>query len=209
MCLSLAAFNALAGTDAADGPGCRCASSTRAAWPRPFPTTSKPCSAWSSAAPQDVPVITVDGPTASGKGTLAAALAQRLGYHLLDSGALYRATALAAHAGRRRPMTTPPRWRASRRGLDLRFDGERILPARRGASTTSCARSTSARMASQGVGAARRARGPARAAAGLPPRARSGGRRARHGHGGLPDGGAQGVPHRERRAARRCAGISS
>ena len=43
-----------------------------------------------------VPVITVDGPTASGKGTLASAVAQALGYHFLDSGALYRATALAA-----------------------------------------------------------------------------------------------------------------
>jgi 3-phosphoshikimate 1-carboxyvinyltransferase len=41
-------------------------------------------------------VICVDGPTASGKGTLAAQLADRLGYHLLDSGALYRITALAA-----------------------------------------------------------------------------------------------------------------
>ncbi len=43
-----------------------------------------------------IPVICVDGPTASGKGTLAAALARRLGYHFLDSGALYRITALAA-----------------------------------------------------------------------------------------------------------------
>lgn len=43
-----------------------------------------------------IPVITVDGPTASGKGTLASAIAQALGYHFLDSGALYRATALAA-----------------------------------------------------------------------------------------------------------------
>jgi 3-phosphoshikimate 1-carboxyvinyltransferase len=43
-----------------------------------------------------VPIITVDGPTASGKGTLASALAQALGYHFLDSGAVYRATALAA-----------------------------------------------------------------------------------------------------------------
>ncbi len=43
-----------------------------------------------------IPVICVDGPTASGKGTLAAHLARRLGYHFLDSGALYRITALAA-----------------------------------------------------------------------------------------------------------------
>ncbi|MDO8386530.1 MAG: bifunctional 3-phosphoshikimate 1-carboxyvinyltransferase/cytidylate kinase [Polaromonas sp.] len=43
-----------------------------------------------------VPVICVDGPTASGKGTLAAVLAKELGYHFLDSGSLYRITALAA-----------------------------------------------------------------------------------------------------------------
>ena len=42
-----------------------------------------------------IPVICVDGPTASGKGTLAALTARRLGYHYLDSGALYR---LSAHA---------------------------------------------------------------------------------------------------------------
>ncbi|MDD2807986.1 bifunctional 3-phosphoshikimate 1-carboxyvinyltransferase/cytidylate kinase [Rhodoferax sp.] len=47
-------------------------------------------------APEDIPVICVDGPTASGKGTLAAQVASQLGYHLLDSGALYRITALAA-----------------------------------------------------------------------------------------------------------------
>ena len=44
----------------------------------------------------DIPVICVDGPTASGKGTLAAEVAQKLGYHYLDSGALYRLTAFAA-----------------------------------------------------------------------------------------------------------------
>jgi 3-phosphoshikimate 1-carboxyvinyltransferase len=43
-----------------------------------------------------IPVICVDGPTASGKGTLAAQVAHKLGYHYLDSGALYRITALAA-----------------------------------------------------------------------------------------------------------------
>ena len=43
-----------------------------------------------------IPVLCVDGPTASGKGTLAAELARQLGYHFLDSGALYRITALAA-----------------------------------------------------------------------------------------------------------------
>jgi cytidylate kinase len=41
-------------------------------------------------------VITVDGPGGSGKGTVTQMLAKKLGFHLLDSGALYRLTALAA-----------------------------------------------------------------------------------------------------------------
>lgn len=43
-----------------------------------------------------IPVITIDGPSGVGKGTLSRNLAQLLGWHLLDSGALYRLTALAA-----------------------------------------------------------------------------------------------------------------
>jgi len=43
-----------------------------------------------------LPVIAIDGPTASGKGTVASRVAERLGFHLLDSGALYRLTALQA-----------------------------------------------------------------------------------------------------------------
>jgi cytidylate kinase len=42
-----------------------------------------------------VPVIAIDGPTASGKGTVSRAIANALGFHLLDSGAIYRAFALA------------------------------------------------------------------------------------------------------------------
>lgn len=42
------------------------------------------------------PVITIDGPTASGKGTVAHRVAKHLGFHYLDSGALYRLTALSA-----------------------------------------------------------------------------------------------------------------
>jgi 3-phosphoshikimate 1-carboxyvinyltransferase len=45
-----------------------------------------------------VPVIAIDGPSASGKGTVAARVAAALGFHYLDSGALYRLTALAAQA---------------------------------------------------------------------------------------------------------------
>ena len=43
-----------------------------------------------------IPVIAIDGPTASGKGTVAHRVADRLGFHYLDSGALYRLTALCA-----------------------------------------------------------------------------------------------------------------
>lgn len=43
-----------------------------------------------------IPVITIDGPSASGKGTVAQLVAQQLGYHYLDSGALYRIVAYAA-----------------------------------------------------------------------------------------------------------------
>lgn len=44
------------------------------------------------------PIVTIDGPSGSGKGTISRALAQRLGWHLLDSGALYRLVALAGIA---------------------------------------------------------------------------------------------------------------
>lgn len=43
-----------------------------------------------------IPIITIDGPSASGKGTVAEHVAQALGFHFLDSGALYRLTALSA-----------------------------------------------------------------------------------------------------------------
>ncbi len=53
---------------------------------------------------KSIPVIAIDGPSGAGKGTIAALLAQRLSWHLLDSGALYRLLALAA---RRRGITAP------------------------------------------------------------------------------------------------------
>jgi cytidylate kinase len=45
---------------------------------------------------RDIPVIAIDGPVGSGKGTIARRVAAELGWHLLDSGALYRLVALAA-----------------------------------------------------------------------------------------------------------------
>ena len=90
MCLALAAFNPLAGGNCGVrilDP--RCVAKT-------FPDYFEALFDIATAAPDAVPVITIDGPTASGKGTLAAAVADALGYHLLDSGALYRATGLAS-----------------------------------------------------------------------------------------------------------------
>ena len=43
-----------------------------------------------------IPVLTIDGPSGSGKGTISRHVAERLGWHYLDSGALYRAVGLAA-----------------------------------------------------------------------------------------------------------------
>ncbi len=47
-------------------------------------------------AEKSVPVLTIDGPSGSGKGTISRAVAEALGWHLLDSGALYRAVGFAA-----------------------------------------------------------------------------------------------------------------
>jgi cytidylate kinase len=49
-----------------------------------------------ASSPEPIPVIAIDGPSASGKGTVAARVAERLGFHYLDSGALYRLVTLAA-----------------------------------------------------------------------------------------------------------------
>jgi 3-phosphoshikimate 1-carboxyvinyltransferase len=85
MCFSLAAFNPADQTIRIEDP--KCVAKT---FPDYFETL------FSVVKPRSVPVICVDGPTASGKGTLASRVAQRLGFHYLDSGALYRLTALAA-----------------------------------------------------------------------------------------------------------------
>jgi CMP/dCMP kinase len=76
----------------------------------------------------NVPVITVDGPTASGKGTVARRVAQVLGFHYLDSGALYRLVALSAL--RISTVLTDENALAElAQTLPCKFDGERILLA--------------------------------------------------------------------------------
>lgn len=80
---------------------------------------------------ETVPIITVDGPSGSGKGTVSRILAKRLGWHLLDSGALYRLVALA---GLLREFTPDDETghAALAGGLDVRFEvdaegAERVL----------------------------------------------------------------------------------
>ena len=77
-----------------------------------------------------VPVIAIDGPTASGKGTVALRVAEALGWHVLDSGALYRLTALACM---RQGVTehAPEAVARIARGLEVRFDAEIWLEGQR------------------------------------------------------------------------------
>ena len=74
---------------------------------------------------QHIPVIAIDGPSASGKGTVAALVAKALGFHYLDSGAIYRVTAFAAQrAGV--SLEDEQALAELAMGLDLRFDGVEV-----------------------------------------------------------------------------------
>lgn len=76
----------------------------------------------------NAPVIAIDGPSASGKGTVAYLVARALGFHYLDSGALYRLVALAA--GRQGvAMDDEPALAAVARHLDVRFEGAEVYLA--------------------------------------------------------------------------------
>jgi CMP/dCMP kinase len=78
-----------------------------------------------------VPVIAIDGPSGSGKGTVSRAVANALGWHLLDSGALYRLVAVAgARAGLSLDQESP--LAALAHAMDVRFSvagggGEQVL----------------------------------------------------------------------------------
>jgi 3-phosphoshikimate 1-carboxyvinyltransferase len=79
-----------------------------------------------AAVTQQVPVIAIDGPTASGKGTVAAGVAQALGFQLLDSGVLYRLVALVA-LERGTPLEDEAALGRIAATLDARFVPGRVL----------------------------------------------------------------------------------
>ncbi|MBK6741503.1 MAG: (d)CMP kinase [Hydrogenophilales bacterium] len=73
-----------------------------------------------------IPVIAIDGPSASGKGTVAALVARALGFAYLDSGALYRVTAYAA-GQRAVPLDDETALARMAQGLNLRFEGGEVF----------------------------------------------------------------------------------
>ena len=139
MCFSLAAFNPAQLPVRIEEPHCVA---------KTFPDYFEALFAVAQANPRHIPVICVDGPTASGKGTLAALTAQKLGYHYLDSGALYRLTALAAQqAGV--ALSDGPAAAAIARSLPARFEGDRVFLA--GEDVSEAIRTESAGMAASAV----------------------------------------------------------
>lgn len=118
MCFSLAAFNPAGLPVRIEDP--KCVAKT-------FPDYFEALFSVASTATGHIPVICIDGPTASGKGTVAAAIAQRLGYRFLDSGAMYRITALAAlRAGLAISPEHEARIAALAQTLPVRFEGGRV-----------------------------------------------------------------------------------
>jgi len=119
MCFSLAAFNPAQRVVRIEDPQCVA---------KTFPDYFEALFSVVQTSAANIPVLCIDGPTASGKGTLAARVAQQLGYHLLDSGALYRITALAA-ARAQLPLDTSGAAALARlaQELPIAFDGDRVL----------------------------------------------------------------------------------
>ena len=118
MCFSLAAFNPAGLPVRIEDP--KCVAKT-------FPDYFEALFSLAQADIGAIPVICMDGPTASDKGTLAAALAKNLGYHFLDSGSLYRITALAAtRAGIALELTNEQAIAALLQTLPIRFEGNQI-----------------------------------------------------------------------------------
>ena len=141
----------------------------------------------------DVPVIAIDGPSASGKGTVAQRVAGALGFHFLDSGALYRLVGLAA-LERGVELDRVDEVAQIARELDAVFSG-RDDPARWPGRDRRDSRRSGERCRVAGRLARAGERRAARAPAGVPETARPGGGRTRHGLCRFPRRGAQNLSH--------------
>ena len=75
---------------------------------------------------QNPQIITIDGPSGVGKGTIASMLAAKLGWHFLDSGALYRITAYAA-LQKKIPLDDIPALCHLAQGLQIQFKDQKII----------------------------------------------------------------------------------
>ncbi len=117
MCFSLAAFNPDGLRVRIEDP--KCVAKT-------FPDYFEALFSVAHTDAAHIPVICIDGPTASGKGTLASSVAQQLGYHYLDSGALYRVTAYAALQKGLDLANDETQIAALARHLPVRFEGDQI-----------------------------------------------------------------------------------
>jgi len=117
MCFSLAAFNPDGLRVRIEDP--KCVAKT-------FPDYFEALFSVAHTDAAHIPVICIDGPTASGKGTLASSVAQQLGYHYLDSGALYRVTAYAALQKGLDLANDETQIAALARHLPVRFEGDLI-----------------------------------------------------------------------------------
>ncbi len=118
MCFSLAAFNPARLPVRIEEPQCVA---------KTFPDYFETLFTVAQTAPEHVPVLCIDGPTASGKGTVAAAVARQLGFGFLDSGALYRVTALATlQAGIAIDADNEEQIAEIARTLPVRFEGASI-----------------------------------------------------------------------------------
>ena len=138
------------------------------------------------------PVIAIDGPTASGKGTIAAGVADRLGFHYLDSGSLYRLVSLKARSGAV-SLEDEPALAAIAASLQPEFAGGRIRLDDE--DVTDSIREESVGAAASGLRSSPAVRDGAGAdPAPVPCAAGPGCRRPRHGHRDLPGCPVEDIP---------------
>ena len=143
----------------------------------------------------NIPVITIDGPGGAGKGTLCKAMAEALGWHLLDSGAIYRVLALAAlhhHVDVESEEALVP----LAAHLDVRFistDGN-LEVVLEGEDVSSEIRTQEVANAASKVAASARSRSAAAPPARLPRTAGAYRRRSRYGNGSFPGRAGENFP---------------